>query len=264
MSQTVQLLPDINSDIAIPVWDTLASYCSSKNEEALHYLLSQLIRLTGASSGYWLGVTRVDSQHLNDPLNGWRPRKIVRLEPDGERDQHFRKIVARVNNSVDPSIAYHTQRTGRFRACSQSDITKVTGTGEHFQTKQDMFNVSDALFITTPIGDDIESYIVLERHLPAGIFSREQLADAAHVLRGLKWFQRRLILSYGIHLPSQPLTPTERRVLHQLLTDKSEAQIATHLQQKVSTTHSYVTAIFRKFGVRGRAGLTALWLGNDQ
>ncbi|MDF3881026.1 LuxR C-terminal-related transcriptional regulator [Cupriavidus basilensis] len=42
------------------------------------------------------------------------------------------------------------------------------------------------------------------------------------------------------------------------MTDASEKQIARHLGLTVSTTHSYVTSIFRKFGVRGRAGLMSL------
>jgi DNA-binding CsgD family transcriptional regulator len=31
----------------------------------------------------------------------------------------------------------------------------------------------------------------------------------------------------------------------------------------LATTHTYITALFRKFGVSGRAGLTALWLGKS-
>lgn len=56
------------------------------------------------------------------------------------------------------------------------------------------------------------------------------------------------------------LAPHENKVLQLLLTDATEKQIAEQLGLAVSTTHSYVTVIFRKFGVRGRAGLMALWL----
>ena len=38
-------------------------------------------------------------------------------------------------------------------------------------------------------------------------------------------------------------------------------QIAADLALTPSTTHTYITDLFRKFGVSGRAGLTALWLG---
>lgn len=56
------------------------------------------------------------------------------------------------------------------------------------------------------------------------------------------------------------LAPHEKKVLRLLLTDATEKQIADQLGLAVSTTHSYVSAIFRKFGVRGRAGLMSLWL----
>lgn len=56
------------------------------------------------------------------------------------------------------------------------------------------------------------------------------------------------------------LAPHERRVLNLLLTEAGEKQIAEQLGLAVSTTHSYITGIYRKFGVRGRAGLMSLWL----
>ncbi len=56
------------------------------------------------------------------------------------------------------------------------------------------------------------------------------------------------------------LAPHERRVLELLLTEATEKQIAERLGLAASTTHSYITGIFRKYGVRGRAGLMSLWL----
>lgn len=68
------------------------------------------------------------------------------------------------------------------------------------------------------------------------------------------------MLNRGLQLASVPLAPYERKVLQLLLTEATEKQIAERLGLAVSTTHSYVTSIFRKFGVRGRAGLMSLWL----
>ena len=56
------------------------------------------------------------------------------------------------------------------------------------------------------------------------------------------------------------LAPYERRVLELLLTEATEKQIAERLGLAASTTHSYITGIFRKYGVRGRAGSMSLWL----
>lgn len=58
------------------------------------------------------------------------------------------------------------------------------------------------------------------------------------------------------------LAPYERKVLQQLMTDLSEKQIADQLGLAVSTTHFYITGIFRKLKVRGRAGLMSLCMRN--
>lgn len=60
------------------------------------------------------------------------------------------------------------------------------------------------------------------------------------------------------------LAPHESRVLQLLLTEAAEKQIAEQLGLATSTTHSYITNIYRKFGVRGRAGLMSLWLKEMQ
>ncbi len=50
-------------------------------------------------------------------------------------------------------------------------------------------------------------------------------------------------------------------MLRLLLTDMTEKEIADKLGLTAATAHSYVTGVFRKVGVSGRAGLAALWLG---
>jgi DNA-binding CsgD family transcriptional regulator len=38
----------------------------------------------------------------------------------------------------------------------------------------------------------------------------------------------------------------------------------TELAITLATTHTYITGLFRRFGVSGRSGLTALWLGKSR
>jgi DNA-binding CsgD family transcriptional regulator len=85
----------------------------------------------------------------------------------------------------------------------------------------------------------------------------DQIRDT---LRGLVWFQRQLMYRHGLSLVEQPLTAMERRVIRHLLSEKSESGIAATLKQSEHTTHSHIKEIYRKFGVKGRAGLTAIWL----
>lgn len=74
---------------------------------------------------------------------------------------------------------------------------------------------------------------------------------------------RRPVMERGLAHASAPLALYEKRVLELLLTDASEKQIADRLGLTVSTTHSYITGIFRKFRVRGRAGLMSLWIHTE-
>lgn len=73
-------------------------------------------------------------------------------------------------------------------------------------------------------------------------------------LRQAQWLNR------GLLHATAPLAAYELKVLQLLLTAATEKQIAARLGLAASTTHSYVTGIFRKFGVRSRAGLMSLWL----
>ena len=84
------------------------------------------------------------------------------------------------------------------------------------------------------------------------------------VARDVTDLKQARMLNQGLLLASAPLAPHELKVLEQLLTDATEKQIAQRLGLAVSTTHSYVTNIFRKFGVRSRAGLLSLWLSRTE
>jgi DNA-binding CsgD family transcriptional regulator len=69
------------------------------------------------------------------------------------------------------------------------------------------------------------------------------------------------MLHHGLLIARAPLTPMERRLVNLLLTERVEKEIAYELALTLATTHTYITGLFRKFGVSGRSGLTALWLG---
>ena len=93
-----------------------------------------------------------------------------------------------------------------------------------------------------------------------GAFSDQDTALVARVLRGLKWFHRRLMLEHHLLVASTPLSPAERRTLSELLTSAPEKEIAARLGLSANTVHQYAKAIYRKYGVKGRTGLVSLWL----
>jgi DNA-binding CsgD family transcriptional regulator len=71
------------------------------------------------------------------------------------------------------------------------------------------------------------------------------------------------MLHHGLLIARAPLMPTERRLASLLLTERAEKEIADDLGLTPASTHTYITGLFRKFGVSGRSGLTALWLGKS-
>ena len=96
---------------------------------------------------------------------------------------------------------------------------------------------------------------------PDDPFTETDREMAYYAMRGLPWFHRQVMLAHGLLVARTPLTPIERRVLALLLTERSEKSIAAELGLAASSIHTYVRDVVRKFGVSGRKGLTALWLG---
>jgi DNA-binding CsgD family transcriptional regulator len=117
--------------------------------------------------------------------------------------------------------------------------------------------------VVFPVNKDAESYFGIFRALDCPPFTVEERDKLAYALRGIKWFHRQIMLSHGVLVAEAPLTPTERRVLHLLLTGLSEKLIAAEMDRSYHTVHQCITAIFRKFGVNNRAGLMSLWLGQE-
>lgn len=254
------------SDTVHTLWDDLADFEVARTEVALTYLLEQLCALANAQTGYWLGAVRVDAASSADPLKGWRPRVIRYLHDDGERRRQFRRLATGLENGgIDPSIVKQLEGAGQFRAARQSDLLPESWrrTSELYRLAFTQFGIHDTLYVTFPVNSDAESYFAIQRKGDTPRFTARERDAVAYALRGIKWFHRQLMLGHGLLVGDKPLTPAERRVLHLLLTDKSERQIADALGLTVASTHKYVTDIFRKFGVSGRPGLTALWLGQD-
>jgi DNA-binding CsgD family transcriptional regulator len=130
----------------------------------------------------------------------------------------------------------------------------------HYDIYHRQLGVDDRLWVVSPIGPDAESYFIFDKRRQGARFTDADAELASHVLRGLTWFQRQLMNSYGLPVVESPLTAMERRVVRLLLSDKSEKEIATALKQSPHTAHGHIKEIFRKYGVQGRVGFLALWL----
>lgn len=249
------------------LWDELSDFDASQSELATTHLLETLCEMSGAWNATWGGAVRMDpvaAEGVADPLRGWRVGAMtsLRVVPPHPDDGHFREILKRWDRrEIDPSFLLPLREVGRFRRYSFRRELPAEWFGSPFyQCFYESMGTRDAVFIAFPLNDDAESHF--------GFYGRQGFDDEtidllAAALRGIKWFHRQLMLGHGLLAASAPLTPAERRVMHLLLTEASEKCIAEQIGIAASTVHQHVVSLFRKFGVRSRAGLTCLWLNRN-
>lgn len=238
------------------LWDELADFGVSRCDAALNRLMSTLAERGDFLNVTWAGAVRLSQgkrAESPDVMQRWRVAAAHSLEgrippPHRVWDQM----------ETDPSMEIPLRDLGRFRTYSfRRDLPEAWFHSPFYREHYGSHGVEDAMFVGFPLNSDCESHFGF---WSGRVLDDQTLARVAYALRGLKWFHRRLMLSRGLFLASSPLTPTEQKVTHLLLTDASEKQIAHQLKLAESTVHQYVVAIYRKFGVRSRVGLMSLWL----
>jgi DNA-binding CsgD family transcriptional regulator len=245
------------------VWDRMAAFEAAESDAALLHLLDSVARIIDAQNAYWMGAVRLADDGC-DPLLGWRPRLIRYLRPLANDEKFTRQRLKSVSRGqVDESTAAHARLAGTYRACRLCDL--VSADWFKSETYQGYLGrgVHDSLVVGTPVSPAAEAYYGFFRMRPDDPFTEAERDIALYAMRGLTWFHRQILLSNALLVARQPLSPMERKVLALLLTDRAEKLIAANLGVSVSTAHTYVRDVFRKFGVSGRNGLIALWLGRQ-
>ena len=245
------------------LWDSLAEFGPARSEEALLHLLAGLCEILEAQQAYWFGAVRLNMP--GDPMGGWRPAGIRYLHAEPRREaayiEHCRRIQRR---DIDPSILANLRGAGTFRVNLQSDtVTPDWFDSEFYRSLVKPFSIRDTAYMVMPVNPDMESWLGVERigrNRP--MYSQADRDLLLLTGRALKWFHRHVALQRGLLIADKPLTDTERRVLSALLGGGSESEIAAQLGLTRATVHTYATRIFRKFNVKGRNGLTRLWLGH--
>lgn len=243
------------------VWDELADFEASQPEHAAARLMASLCDIVEAWNATWAGAMRVDAGWADDPLQGWRVAAVQALQPVPPHpdEGHFKEILKIWDRrEIDPSFLLPMRGVGTFRTYSfRRELPAEWFASPFYRSYYGSVGTHDAVFVAFPINQDCESHF--------GFYSRKtftegEIALLAYALRGIKWFHRQLMLSRGLVMASAPMTPTERSVLRLLLTESTEKHIARDVGIAVSTVHQHVLSIYRKFGVKSRAGLMSLWL----
>jgi DNA-binding CsgD family transcriptional regulator len=254
----------IHEDIHL-VWDRLTDFEAGQSAEAVTHLMTFLAEQVHAWNVTWAGAVRVNINSDDDPLQGWRVAAMRSLHPvPSQRDDgHFKDILRLWDQrKIDPSFLLPLYNVGIYRTYSfRRELPPEWFESPFYERYYGSVGTYDAVFVAFPLNQDAESHF--------GFYSRETFTDShierlAYALRGIKWFHRHLMLSHGLLTASSPLTPAERKILQLLLTDATEKRIAMELDMATSTVHQYVVSIYRKFGVRSRAGLMSLWLNRER
>jgi DNA-binding CsgD family transcriptional regulator len=245
------------------LWDDLAAFEAAQTDAALLYLLTSVAELVGAQNAYWFGAVRM-AEADGDPLLGWRPRSIQYLHPLPDDATFTRdRIKSLDRGGVDEATVAQARLAGSYRANRLCDLVSPDWfKGDTYQGYLGR-SVHDSLVVAVPVSAMAEGYYGFLRMRPGEPFTEEERDTAFFALRGLSWFHRQVLLAHGLLVAKSPLSPLERRVLSLLLTDRSEKVIASDLGLSASSLHTYVRDVVRKFGVSGRKGLTALWLGRQ-
>lgn len=245
------------------LWDELADFDASGHDEALAHLMAGLCRLLDAQNASWFGAVRLPDVAASDPLQGWRPRFVRYLHATEPLEAATREMKARLEQpGPDITVIRNISFAGRLRANRLVDLAPP----EWFQSDwyRNYFAAvgrADAIWAGCPVNADTEVYFGIFRDGDHAPFTRADCDLTVAALRGLRWFHRQYLLSHGVLVASTPLVPAEREVLQGLLAGLSEKQIAAAQNRTLNTVHEYVKAIYRKFGVKSRASLMALWLG---
>lgn len=247
------------------LWDELADLSAGNISQALCHCMDSLCESVQADNAFWLGLVRMDTgPQSRDPYAGWRIRCAEVLKPEhtsSERMQKGLQLLHQETPSADAQAVMADAGTFRVHSLGTGvlDLESFMQT-EHYDFFFRQKNINDRIWVVFPVNEDVESCFMIDTHTPDRFFTESELNRIATALRGVKWFHRRLLLSHGLGISEQPLTPAERRLLPELLAGDTEKVIADRIGLTQPTVHQYATSIYRKFDVRGRTEFMAIWL----
>ena len=253
-----------SADRISALWDDMADFDAASTDRAIDHLMNFLCTELQAQNVSWFACIRMQTVDTEDAYQGWRPCAVGYLYPNPKLARRSRITLARLDQGrgADVTDTRNLALAGTWRANRLIDLADPDWFDSAFYREYYLaHDQADAIWAGCPVNADAEIYFGIYRSGGAPRFTAAERDHAAAVLRGLKWFYRHLLLSYGLGIAKALLTDTERAVLQGLLAGQNEKSIAHRLGQSPNTTHVHVKSIYRKFGISNRASLMALWLG---
>jgi len=257
------MLEPATRDAVHGLWDELVNFDAAQAEESRNRLFEGVSALIDACNATWIGAVRMNGDHGDDPVMGWRPRVVRQWRPDSAYERLWRDEVKKLEAGVvDETTIRNVEKHGNFRTNLLSDLAPPGWfDGPYYHHFYLSRGYRDAIWAGVPVNEDAEVYFGFYRGADQHPFTIRDRDTVAYALRPLKWLQRTQLLSEGIGVASAPLSPMERQVLRAMLSGQTEKQIADANGYNPHTTHVHVKRILRKYGVTSRSRLMALWLG---
>lgn len=285
-------LPSAEMHGVFELWRKLAGFAAWDTDAALDFLMGWIAAKIDADNIIWIGAVRAlpGAEAGDDPFLGWRLRTRRALHPDPESYQkllasyysreHYGKLTPTYyERSHEEQRIVHVGMTGqaslagagKFRVHRLRDgwiDFKAFVKTPHYRLYYRDAGISDRMTIGFPVNGTSESFFLIDRYqrksgARRAHFTPAQAELAGTAVRGIPEFHRRLFLGNGLFVGDKPFSPMERQILRGLLTGMTEKEIAISTGQKQATMHKYVTSLYARFGVKGRAALMALWLSGE-
>jgi DNA-binding CsgD family transcriptional regulator len=245
------------------LWDELADFPVAHSDEAFAWLLGALCDMLDAWNAGWIAAIRMNVANGTDPIGGWRPREAGYLHQTEDIEAARREQYERLaSGETDPTIPRNVAGAGQWRARRWRDLIGPEWfESDYYQRYFQATDRADAIWLGCPVNPDLEIYIGVFRRVGQDWFDEADCCRALEMVRGLKWFFRRHLLSHGLMVAEGPLTKVEREILMALLAGKTRNQIAEISGRSPHTVHHHCKSLYQKFGVNSQASLMALWLG---
>jgi DNA-binding CsgD family transcriptional regulator len=248
------------SQAAHTLWDDLADIPASQIDFALHYTLTTLCNWLRIESAFWVGT----SPDIPGSRQGGHSLCLQAINPNESKFLQDCFLTSCIK--TDPFWATVTADRASFHIHHLRSLpgnSQTVQQSPYYQIWQKSIELYDRVCVCFQVDDRATSVFHFDIRSTRRTFTCQEIEWIAYALRGIKWFHRELLLSHGLLNGLTRLTPSERRLLQGLLTDKREKEIADFYQLTPATVHQYAKIIYQKLKVNGRTGLSALWLNRS-
>ncbi|GAA5494662.1 hypothetical protein Rhal01_00825 [Rubritalea halochordaticola] len=253
----------------VQLWHDLHKFTALQADEAMEMFLGRMGEILHSCCGYWVAAAsgkELASSMKTDLYDGYEAVDFIAM-PGGLSHQEVDDRQAMysqlsIKHGVCPIAVASVASRGETRAILRHDLMNDEEWEREwvYQKFYQVNDIGDRLVALYPVDSQSESCVVFDRKVDQDYYEARDRELLKLAMAGVGQLHRELmLLRGGVDNTSRLLTPRERDVLKLILTGDTEKEIAEHLGMGRSTLHHHVIAIYRKYNVRNRAGLQALW-----